>query len=67
MSLKAFHIFFISLSIVLSIGVGSWGVSNYLAEGGAGSLALGIVFCITGLALVIYGRGFLRKMREIEA
>ena len=67
MSLKAFHIFFISLSIVLSIGVGSWGVSNYLGEGGTGSLVLGIVFCLTGLALVIYGRGFLRKMKEIEA
>jgi hypothetical protein len=67
MSLKAFHIFFIALSIVLSIGVGSWGISNYLAAGGTGPLALGIVFCLVGLSLLIYGRSFLKKMKEIEA
>ena len=67
MSLRAFHIFFISLSILLSIGVGSWGISNYLGDGSTGSLALGVLFCVTALALIVYGRGFLRKMKEIEA
>ena len=67
MSLKAFHVFFIALSILLSIGVGSWGISNYLASGAWGSLALGIVFCLTAPGLLVYGRRFLKKMKEIEA
>ncbi len=67
MSLKAFHIFFIALSIVLSIGVGSWGISNYLASDESGSLALGVLFCLSGFALLVYGRGFLKKMKDIEA
>jgi hypothetical protein len=67
MSLKAFHIFFISLSILLSLGLGGWGVSTYAAQGSAGALTLGIVFGLTGFALLVYGRSFLRKMREIEA
>lgn len=67
MSLKAFHIFFITLSIVLSIGVGSWGISKYFAGGGAGPLALGVLFCLTGFALLVYGRSFLKKMKGIEA
>ena len=66
MSLKAFHIFFIALSIVLSVGVGSWGISSYFAGGGSGSLALGVFFCLTGLALLIYGRSFLKKMKGID-
>ena len=66
MSLKAFHIVFITLSIVLSIGVGSWGISNYFAGGGSGPLALGVFFCLTGIALVVYLRSFLKKMKGIE-
>lgn len=66
MSLKAFHIFFIALSIVLSLGLGGWGVSRYLVGDGTGPLALGILFFLTGFALLVYGRSFLRKMREIE-
>ncbi len=66
MSLKAFHIFFIALSILLSVGLGAWGVQSFLAEGSRGSLALGIVFFLTGAVLVVYGVKFLEKMREIE-
>lgn len=66
MSLKAFHIFFIALSILLSVGLGGWGVSSYLSEGRVGSLVLGILFFLTGFALLVYGRSFLRKMKEIE-
>lgn len=67
MSLKAFHVFFISLSIVLSVGLGGWGVNSYVTRGSIGSLALGVIFFLTGLALLVYGRAFLRKMKEIDA
>ena len=65
-SLKAFHIFFIAASIVLSIGLASWGVRDYLSSGAGGSLALGIVFFVTGFLLLVYGRRFLKKMKEIR-
>lgn len=67
MSLKAFHILFISISILLSIGVGASAIRDYVASGNGGSLAFGIVFFFAGFLLVVYGWGFLRKMREIEA
>ena len=67
MSLKAFHIFFISLSILLSVGLAGWGVSSYGSEGNSGALVLGVLFFLTGFALLVYGRSFLRKMKEIEA
>jgi len=67
MSLKAFHIFFISLSILLSVGLASWGISSFVSQGSPGALALGVLFFVTGFALLVYGRGFLRKMKEIEA
>jgi hypothetical protein len=66
-SLKAFHILFIALSIVLSVGLGTWGIREYMASASGGALALGVVFFVTGFLLLLYGRGFLRKMREIEA
>lgn len=67
MSLKAFHILFIALSILLSAGLGAWGVESYLESGARGALALGLVFFVTGAALLIYGVKFLEKMREIES
>ncbi|MDX1643571.1 MAG: hypothetical protein R3244_04335 [Thermoanaerobaculia bacterium] len=66
MSLKAFHILFIALSIVLSAGLGAWGVESYLSQGSRGGLAFGVVFFLTGAALLVYGVKFLQKMREIE-
>lgn len=66
MSLKAFHIFFIALSILLSIGLGTWGIRSYLTQGTGSSLTLGAVFFVSGFVLLAYGRRFLRKMREIE-
>lgn len=66
MSLKIFHIVFIVLSILLSAGVGAWGVRSYLADGSGSHLALGVVFFLAGAGLVVYGVSFLKKMREID-
>ena len=47
MSLKAFHIFFIAVSIVLSIGLGTWGIHDWLA--GAGDRLLRFRLRVAGL------------------
>lgn len=58
MSLKAFHIFFITVSSLVSIGFGVWcfivGVFTPL---GVGAL-------ITGAGLIVYGKSFLAKMKR---
>ena len=66
MSLKAFHIFFITLCVLMSAGLGSWGVSAYLAGGGVQPLALGVIFFIVGAVLLVYGVRFWKKMKEIR-
>jgi hypothetical protein len=65
MSLKAFHILFIALSILMSALVGAWGIERYLQDGSTAGLALAAIFFFSGLALVGYGVRFWRKVREI--
>lgn len=69
MSLKAFHIVFITLSSGLALGFGVWCLSSDPAHEGVGSLARGSLamglasFGTAGL-LIVYGAWFLRKLRS---
>jgi len=65
MSLRAFHIAFIVVSIALSLVVTAWGVREYLNEAGVNPLAVGCAAALTGVALVIYGTRFFRKLRAL--
>lgn len=58
MSLKAFHVFFISVSALLALGVGYWGLRQGQTALGAGSLA-------AALGLIVYGRAFLRSKKNL--
>ena len=58
MSLKWFHIVFISLSMLLSLGFGIWGLFN-------GQAVLGVVSLCASAGLVIYGNYFLGKLRKL--
>ena len=66
MSLKIFHIVFIALSVVMSAGLGAWGIQSYLAEGSRGDLALGALFFVTGAVLLVYGVRFWKKIKELH-
>lgn len=57
MSLKWFHIVFITLSVLTSAGFGVWALFNQQALLGIAGLAL-------SAALVVYGNYFLAKMRK---
>ncbi len=59
MSLKAFHIFFIFLAILLAAGCAAWGFANGLHP------AFGITCGALSLALMIYGIYFLKKSRKL--
>ena len=66
MSLKAFHIFFIALCVLMSGALGAWGVNDYLQGGNNQSLALGVIFFLTGAVLLVYGVRFWKKMKELR-
>jgi hypothetical protein len=59
MSLKGFHLFFIFLSILLSVGCAVWAFANGVER------PFGIVACVVAGALVIYGIYFIRKTRKL--
>ena len=58
MSLRAFHIVFIIVSIALCAFVALWGFRQ-------GSPVMGAVFLLSAIALVEYGRRAFRKLKEI--
>ena len=65
MSLKAFHVVFILVSTMLTLGFGAWAIREYRTQGDVSFLICGgISFAFTA-SLLIYGRWFLRKLRGI--
>jgi hypothetical protein len=64
-SLKQFHVLFISLSVVLCVWFALWAFGVYQTRGEASYLAGAIAsFAISG-ALVVYEVNFLRKCRKV--
>jgi len=59
MSLKAFHILFIVLSIVLAAGCAWWAFANH-----AGSV-FGTVSAVAAAGLCVYFAYFLKKSRKL--
>ncbi len=64
MSLKAFHIFFIVVSIVFALGFGVWGIRAHAAGQDGAIRALSIVSLVGGLGLIVYLVLFIRKLRD---
>ena len=65
MSLKVFHILFVIVCVGLSLWVGVWGIRDYVHVRSVGALSLGIVFLVSGLVLVVYGRKAFEKLKQI--
>jgi hypothetical protein len=65
MSLRIFHIIFVTASIALCLFVALWCVREYQASGSAANLALGVVFLLSGAALVVYGKKVFHKLKEL--
>jgi hypothetical protein len=66
MSLKAFHLLFISLSIALAIIFGLWAFDAYGTSGGPAYLATAVASVASAAGLVWYEVLFLRKMRNVR-
>ena len=65
LSLRSFHVFFIAVSIVLSLWVGAWGVASYRSGGGAGSLGLAALFLVVGFVLLLYFVRVRKKLKDL--
>jgi hypothetical protein len=66
MSLKAFHLVFITASSALAFGCGFWSLRNYSgADGGAADLVFGLLGLGAGIGLIFYERYFLRKTKNV--
>ena len=66
MSLKAFHIFFISLSTVLALGFATWEIKGYLADGSLSQLMTGVLSIGAAIGLVVYGFYFMKKLKHVR-
>ena len=67
MSLKAFHLLFISLSIALAVIFGLWALDGYRNAGdGVGYLTTAVCALASAAGLVWYEVLFLRKVRRFD-
>lgn len=66
MSLKAFHVVFITAASALAFGFGVWMIRAYNAEGVTSDLAWGIASIVVGVALLVYEGFFLKKLKNVS-
>ena len=66
MSLKAFHIIFVTASILLALLFGVWSLIGYFQGGTWGDLLFGIGSLVAAVALVFYERYALKKLKNIS-
>lgn len=65
MSLKAFHILFVVISTLFSLGFAWWAFREYWLRGDITNLLLAIGSFVAALGLMVYGRFVLKKLRGI--
>ena len=61
MGLRAFHLFFIALSVVLAAFCAAWAVNEYQVAHQAMVALFGVTAAVTTLGLIAYGVAFQRK------
>ena len=67
MSLKAFHVIFISAAVLLAVWLGLWAWDQRQTAGGGGWLALTCGAFAAAAGLVVYEVWFLRKTRKVSS
>jgi hypothetical protein len=66
MSLKAFHIIFIGISALFAFAFAGWLIDGYTKGWQTGQLIGGICSALAGMALIVYGIRFLRKLKHVS-
>lgn len=66
MSLKSFHIFFVIVSTLFTLGFGIWSLDTYFKGAVDGTpLILGISSLAIGAILIIYGIKVYHKLKDL--
>ncbi len=65
MSLKSFHVVFISASVLLAFLLAAWCLAAAPQPAGTGRIAGAVLAALAGVGLVAYETWFLRKMRRL--
>ncbi len=66
MSLKAFHVIFITAASLLAFGLGAWMLRAYNEGQVRSDLIYGIVSFAVGLGLLVYEGFFLKKLKNVS-
>jgi hypothetical protein len=66
MSLRTFHLVFVTLCTIGLLAFGIWGVRSYRARGETLDLVLGVIGFVCTPLLLWYGRWFLRKIDKAK-
>ncbi len=67
MSLKTFHLIFITAATALCFGCGIWGLKDYwAADGRALDLFFGLGSFAAAAGLILYERYFLKKLKRLS-
>ena len=66
MSLKAFHVIFITAAVLLAFGFGAWMSNVHRDSQAASDFNMGVGSIVVGVALVIYEVYFLRKLKKVS-
>ncbi len=67
MSLKAVHLIFVNALTALALGFGVWKVRDYRGpEGTKGDLIFAVLSFAAAVAVVVYGRYFLKKLKSVS-
>ena len=66
LSLRSFHVVFIVISILLSVGVAGWGTQQFLQRSSDQGLAMAVIFFVSGALLSVYAVRYFGKLRRLE-
>jgi hypothetical protein len=67
MSLKAFHVVFISAASALCFGFGLWMLRDYRAlDGTVGDLCMGVGSLVAAVSLLVYEGFFIKKLKNVS-
>jgi hypothetical protein len=67
MSLAGIHLLFITVSTLLAIGTGVWGVRSFVADGSTPGLVYGVLSLLAVPVLLVYGVRVRRKLKALGA
>jgi ABC-type Mn2+/Zn2+ transport system permease subunit len=65
MSLRAFHLLFIALSVVLAAFFAAWAAGQYQSAHDVSYALVAVASLATGVGLSVYGAAFKRKTRRL--